>query len=99
LQDYASNPLPAGISERIMSFVFPPETLTAAGESVSMPNPSVPTKDPMQPQERGQRAPAVSFPSDPAMARICIELFTRATLYAGAFGLIAGLIAALLFRE
>ena len=37
--------------------------------------------------------------SEPAMGRICIELFTRATLYAGAIGLIAGLLAALIFRE
>ena len=39
------------------------------------------------------------FGIDIAMARIWIELFTRATLYAGAIGLIAGLAAALLLGE
>jgi hypothetical protein len=41
----------------------------------------------------------ISHSLDPAMARICIELLTRATLYAGAFGLILGLAAALLLPE
>ena len=36
---------------------------------------------------------------EPTMARICIELLTRAALYAGAIGLIVGLAAAFLFRE
>ena len=35
---------------------------------------------------------------DPAMARICIELLARATLYAGGIGLIVGMAAALLFE-
>jgi len=33
------------------------------------------------------------------MARIWIELFTRATLYAGAIGLIVGIAAALFLRD
>jgi hypothetical protein len=41
----------------------------------------------------------ISYSLDPAMARICIELLTRATLYAGAIGLIVGMAAALLFPE
>lgn len=36
---------------------------------------------------------------DIAMARIWIELFTRATLYAGAIGLIVGIAAALFLRD
>jgi hypothetical protein len=44
----------------------------------------------------GPRDAQLSF--DPAMARICIELFARATLYAGAFGLIVGMAAAIFFE-
>ena len=54
------------------------------------------------PKQTEQPAGAVGaqpFSFDPAMARICIELLTRATLYAGAIGLIVGLAAAFLFRE
>jgi hypothetical protein len=36
---------------------------------------------------------------DPAMVHICVELFTRAALYAGAIGLIASLAAVLLAGE
>ena len=45
---------------------------------------------------REKDSPAVF---DIAMARIWIELFTRATLYAGAIGLIAGMAAVLLLRD
>ena len=52
-------------------------------------------------EQTDEIANAPSLPSrfDPAMAQICIELFTRATLYAGAIGLIAGLAAVLLAGE
>lgn len=49
--------------------------------------------------ETTSRDQASSFGFDMAMARIWIELLTRATLYAGAIGLIVGIAAALLFRE
>ena len=37
--------------------------------------------------------------SDDGMAKIWIELLTKATLYAGAIGLIAGMAAALFFAQ
>lgn len=52
-----------------------------------------------EPAQQNSTSRDLRFSSDPAMGRICIELFTRATLYAGVIGLIAGLLAALIFRE
>jgi len=49
--------------------------------------------------EAVNRPSVSSFGLDLAMARIWIELFTRATLYAGAIGLIAGMAAALLLGD
>jgi hypothetical protein len=49
--------------------------------------------------EAANRPPVSSFGFDMAMARIWIELFTRATLYAGAIGLIAGMAAALFLGD
>ena len=49
--------------------------------------------------EETANAPRLTSRFDPAMIQICIELFTRATLYAGAIGLLAGLAAALLAGE
>jgi len=46
-----------------------------------------------------RRPPVSSFGFDIAMARIWIELFTRATLYAGAIGLIVGMAAALFLGD
>lgn len=49
--------------------------------------------------ETASRDQASSFGFDIAMARIWIELLTRATLYAGAIGLIVGMAAALLLGD
>lgn len=49
--------------------------------------------------EPARREPVSSFGFDIAMARIWIELLTRATLYAGAIGLIVGMAAALLLGD
>ena len=49
--------------------------------------------------ETKSRDPVSPFGVAIAMARIWIELFTRATLYAGAIGLIVGMAAALFLGE
>jgi hypothetical protein len=49
--------------------------------------------------EAANRPSVSSFGFDIAMARIWIELFTRATLYAGAIGLIVGMAAALFLGD
>jgi hypothetical protein len=54
----------------------------------------IPAGNPAEQTE--ETAPSVNTRFDPAMVRICIELFTRATLYAGVIGLIVGLAAVLL---
>ena len=59
----------------------------------------------IQPTENRERMETASknrvssFGFDIAMARIWIELFTRATLYAGAIGLIVGMAAALFLGD
>ncbi len=64
------------------------------------PEPRLRTKQPPKQITHSAGAATLPLSLDPAaMARICIELLTRATLYAGAIGLIVGLAAALLFRE
>lgn len=50
----------------------------------------------METENKDQVSP---FGSDIAMARIWIELFTRATLCAGAIGLIVGMAAVLFLRD
>lgn len=64
-----------------------------------MSNPSIPAGNPAEQTQQAAGAPSLPSRFDPAMIQICIELFTRATLYAGAIGLIAGLAAALLGGE
>lgn len=61
-----------------------------------MSNQTIPGDHRVEQTNRPADAPGMTSRFDPAMAHICIELFTRATLYAGAIGLIAGLFAALL---
>ena len=68
-------------------------------ESIPMSDSGTPANSTLEQPAKAPAASTLSFSSDPAMAKICIELFTRATLYAGAIGLIAGLLAALLFGE
>ena len=64
-----------------------------------MASPATPVNEPLEQTEKAPVALTLPFSSDPAMIWICIELFTRATLYAGAIGLIAGLAAAFFFGE
>ena len=64
-----------------------------------MANQPIPAGNPVEQAQEPPNAPSMTTRLDPAMAHICIELFTRATLYAGAIGLIAGLAAALLAGE
>jgi hypothetical protein len=64
-----------------------------------MSDQSIPAGNLVQRSEETAHAPKLAFRSDPAMIQICVELFTRATLYAGAIGLIASLTAALLAGE
>ena len=61
-----------------------------------MSNQLISTGNPVEQPQPAANAPSLPPRFDPAMIHICIELFTRATLYAGAIGLIAGLAAALL---
>jgi len=56
-----------------------------------MPDQPIPVNQP----EETASGPRLTSRFDPTMVHICIELFTRATLYAGAIGLIAGLVAVL----
>ena len=55
------------------------------------------TEDRERSEETGGETHSPLF-FDDGMARIWIDLLTRATLYAGAIGLIVGIAAALLFR-
>jgi len=64
-----------------------------------MSDQTIPAGNPAEQTEEIANAPSLPSRFDPAMVQICIELFTRATLYAGAIGLIAGLAAALLAGE
>ena len=64
-----------------------------------MPEEAIQSSDDLQRTEPGARDPGSSFGFDIAMARIWIELFTRAALYAGAIGLIVGTAAALLLGD
>ena len=61
-----------------------------------MSNQSIPAGNPVEQTPNGANVP-VRF--DPAMVQICVGLFTRAALCAGAIGLIAGFAAALLAGE
>jgi hypothetical protein len=57
------------------------------------------SSEPLERVEAVNRPPVSSFGLDIAMARIWIELFTRATLYAGGIGLLVGMAAALFLRD
>ncbi len=56
-------------------------------------------RGPLEQTERPERSSGPDSSTDSALARICIELFTLAGLYAAVIGLIAGIGAALLFAD
>lgn len=72
---------------------------SSASSVPEAPSRVLPASNNSEPARKISASTDLGIKSDPAMARICIELFTRAALYASAIGLIAGLLAALLFRE
>jgi len=64
-----------------------------------MANQPIPAGNPVEQAQESPNAPSMAARFDPAMVHICVELFTRAALYAGAIGLIASLAAVLLAGE
>jgi hypothetical protein len=64
-----------------------------------MPHQPIPAGNSTKQTQEALQSPGSNSRFDPAMGQICLELFTRATLFAGAIGLIAGLAAALLAGE
>jgi len=72
---------------------------TAAEARTAMSDQPIPDGSPAEQTRETANSPSLPSRFDPAMAQICIGLCTRATLYAGAVGLIAGLAAVLFAGE
>lgn len=64
-----------------------------------MPEQVIQCEEKLEGEETERRGEVSPFGCDIPMGRIWIELFTRATLYAGAIGLIVGVAAALLLGD